>query len=243
MDNWFIKLHKKMLDWEWYSDKNTTRLFIHLLLKANWKNKKWKWIEIKRWEIITGRRQLAKETWLTEQQIRASLYKLKSTSKSTNELTIKSTSKFSTIKLNNFEWYQQDNQQTTHQTTTTKEYSNIIIKEKNINIRKENKSEIENYLEDLNNSNTFSYILLNSFMNLWHIPKESLEDFKKWLSRLIEINKIDSLDNFREICFNFETYWKWNKKIIKNYKSTFSNNPLLSANKSKYAKKPTTNTR
>jgi hypothetical protein len=35
-----------------------------------------------------------------------------------------------------------------------------------------------------------------------------LEDFKKWLSKLIEINKIDSLDNFKEICFNFETYWK-----------------------------------
>jgi len=37
-----------MLDWEWYDDINTKVLFIHLLIKANWKEKKWRGIKIKR---------------------------------------------------------------------------------------------------------------------------------------------------------------------------------------------------
>ena len=34
MNGW-IKLHRKILDWGWYSDINTRVVFIHLLLLAN----------------------------------------------------------------------------------------------------------------------------------------------------------------------------------------------------------------
>ena len=34
-----------MLDWEWYDDINTKVLFIHLLIKSNWKEKKWRGIK------------------------------------------------------------------------------------------------------------------------------------------------------------------------------------------------------
>jgi len=100
---WFIQLHRKMIEWEWYDDINTKVLFIHLLIKANWSNKSWRWIEIKRWEVLTGRIILSKETWLTQQQIRTSLNKLKST----NEITSKTTNKYSIIKLINYNNYQQ----------------------------------------------------------------------------------------------------------------------------------------
>lgn len=33
-----IKLFRKFLDWGWYQDINTKVLFIHMLLKANWKD-------------------------------------------------------------------------------------------------------------------------------------------------------------------------------------------------------------
>ena len=35
-----IKLYRKFLDWEWYQDINTKVLFIHMLMKANWKDGK-----------------------------------------------------------------------------------------------------------------------------------------------------------------------------------------------------------
>ena len=30
----YIKLSRKILDWEWYGNINTCRVFIHMLLKA-----------------------------------------------------------------------------------------------------------------------------------------------------------------------------------------------------------------
>ncbi len=133
----WIKLHKRMLDWEWYDDLNVRVLFLHLLLTVNYKDKNWKGINIEKGSRITGRIQLAEETGLTQQNIRTAINKLKST----NEITTKKTHKgtmFTVVKWNE---YQESNQQpnqalTTHQPetnqrlTTTKEYNNInnIIK-------------------------------------------------------------------------------------------------------------------
>jgi len=136
MHRGFIKLHRKMVEWEWYTDANTLRLFIHLLLKANHKDKKWQGVGVNRGSLITGRKELAQQLCLTEQQIRTSLNKLKST----NEITIKSTSKFSTVTLNNYNQHQdinqQPNQQATNkqptnnqQTTTTKECKELKERE------------------------------------------------------------------------------------------------------------------
>ncbi len=121
MDSWFIKLHRKIIEWEWYDDKNTTRLFLHLLLTVNFEDKKWRGMDIRRWQIVTGRNKLAEETWLSAQETRTSLDKLKST----NEITITSTKSFSLIQVNNYESYQTNQpkkQPTSNQrATTTKE--------------------------------------------------------------------------------------------------------------------------
>ena len=53
MDGGFIKIDRGILDWEWYSDINTTRLFIHLILKANWKDGRFQGQEIKRGSFVT----------------------------------------------------------------------------------------------------------------------------------------------------------------------------------------------
>lgn len=98
----FLKLHRKILGWEWYSDPNTFRLFTHLLLTANFKINRWQGVEIQPGQLITGRKALAKELRLSEQEIRTSLNKLKST----NEITIKSTNKFSIITICKWAVYQ-----------------------------------------------------------------------------------------------------------------------------------------
>lgn len=54
MSGW-IKLHRKITEWEWYSDANTFRVFMHLLLTANYEDKRWRNIDVKRGQIITGR--------------------------------------------------------------------------------------------------------------------------------------------------------------------------------------------
>lgn len=97
----YIKLHRKITEWEWYDDSNTLRLFLHILLNANHTPKSWRGIEIKPGQFVTGRFKLAQALKLSEQQIRTSLIKLKST----NEITIKSTSQYSIITIKNWNLY------------------------------------------------------------------------------------------------------------------------------------------
>ena len=50
----YIKLNRKILKWEWYSDPNTRALFIHCLLKAKWRPGKWHGYAYRRGQFITS---------------------------------------------------------------------------------------------------------------------------------------------------------------------------------------------
>lgn len=78
MSGW-IKIHRKILDWEWYNDHNTFRLFFYLLIKANHEDRNYKGDVIKRGQHICSLTGLAKETNLTVKQVRLALSKLKET--------------------------------------------------------------------------------------------------------------------------------------------------------------------
>jgi hypothetical protein len=133
----WISLHRTLLDWEWYTDSNTKILFIHLLLRANHKDSKWRGIEVKRGQVLTGRTKLAKETGLSEQQIRTSFKKLKST----GEITTKATSKLTIVTLLNWGAYQEkekgSNQQINRKATNEQPASNQQVTTNN-NDNKEN---------------------------------------------------------------------------------------------------------
>ena len=79
MNEGWILLHRSILNWEWYDDANTIRVFIHVLLKANHTPKKWRGIEVPRGSFLTSHQTLAKELGLSIQNIRTSISKLKST--------------------------------------------------------------------------------------------------------------------------------------------------------------------
>ena len=103
----WLKLRRKFLDWEWYSDKNVSRLFIHLLLNANYEPSKYRGVVMAPGSVLTGRILLSEQTGLSQQQVRTALNKLKST----NEITIKTSNKSSIIRIVSWKEYQDDNQQ------------------------------------------------------------------------------------------------------------------------------------
>lgn len=102
MDNTYIKLFRKMLSWEWYKDTNTTRVFLHILLKANYKPSKYKGHDVGAGECVFGRKQWSEDLGLSEQQVRTALSHLKST----NEITMRATNKFSIIKVEKWAFWQ-----------------------------------------------------------------------------------------------------------------------------------------
>lgn len=112
--NGYIKLHRKLLNWEWYRDANTTRVFLHLLLIANYGESRYRGVEIHPGQAVIGRRSLSNALGLTEQQVRTALEHLKST----NEITIKSTNKFSVVTVVNWSFYQVDCDESTSKSTS-----------------------------------------------------------------------------------------------------------------------------
>nr|DAL69461.1 MAG TPA: replisome organizer [Caudoviricetes sp.] len=92
-----------MLDWCWHKDPNTFSLFVHLILAANIKPKKWKDIVVERGQIVTSISKLSELTGLTLKQTRTALNHLKGT----KEVAIKTTPKYSIITINNYEKFQQ----------------------------------------------------------------------------------------------------------------------------------------
>ena len=139
MNSGWIKIHRKMLDWEWYDDIPTKILLLHLLLTANYENKKWHGHPVLKGERITSLQHLADETQLTVQQVRTALIKLEKT----GEVTRKATNKYTHIVLTKWDKYQETKQPSTSKatneqqtdnkrTTTTKEGKKARRKEKDI---------------------------------------------------------------------------------------------------------------
>jgi hypothetical protein len=114
MNKGFVVLHRKITEWEWYSETNTFRVFLHLLLTANHKPSKFRGFEIGRGQIIIGRKALAETLNLSEQEVRTAIEHLKST----GEITIKSTNRFSIATLNKYGFYQDKKTKSTNKSTS-----------------------------------------------------------------------------------------------------------------------------
>lgn len=134
----WIKIHRKITDWEWYTDSTVFHLFAHLLIYANREAKCWKGIDLLPGQVVTGRESLALRTGISEQSIRTALNKLKST----GEITSKKYNKFSIITITNWQDYQDDddekeeNQPANQPATNQQLTSNQPHLNKDKNIRK-----------------------------------------------------------------------------------------------------------
>lgn len=139
MDKGYVKLHRKMIEWEWYDDIPTKILFLHLLFRANWETKKWHGIEIKRGQFLTSQNTLVNETGLTRQQVRRAINNLITT----QEITKQTTTTYTIITINKYDQYQLDNQAknqratngqptSNQRTTTTKELKELKELKKDI---------------------------------------------------------------------------------------------------------------
>lgn len=188
----WIKLHRTLKDWEWYSDINATRVLVHLLLSVNYEDKKWMGVTIKAGSIAIGRFKFAEEIGLSPQQTRTALKKLESS----GEVTSKSTNKFTVITLVKWDSLQslevlsnkQNNKRITNEQqtdnkriTTTKEDNNIINKEDKNNIHKKVKTFSEDVLVCYN-------LIVDFFPEHLH-PKNN----KSWLDTIEKLNRIDKI--------------------------------------------------
>lgn len=102
MSEGWIKLHRKILEWEWYDDVNVKILFLHLLLIVNIKPQKRHGITIPAGSIDRTYQQLCVETGLTMRKLRTALEKLKMT----GEVTVKRQNEFTVFTVVSWQFFQ-----------------------------------------------------------------------------------------------------------------------------------------
>lgn len=157
MTGW-IKLHRKLKDWQWYDDHNATRLLIHLLISVNYEEKKWMGITIKPGSMAFSWETLSIQCGLSVMQCRTAMDKLISSKEVTREVT----NKYQLITLVKWEELQSNDNQLTaeltnkqqannKQITTTKEDKEI--KEKNSVPTKEEK--IKSFKNSIKETNIY----------------------------------------------------------------------------------------
>lgn len=180
MSGW-IKIHRQILDWEWYSDNNAFRVFMHLILKANHKEKRYKGIELNCGSVITSRDILSFETGLSVQQIRTALDKLKST----NEITIETSTKGTIIQVVNYAKYQLLTNETTNEQPTNNQQVTT-----NKNDKKERSIFKAPSLDELNAFCLENKLELNAYdflnyydSNGWMVGKNKMKDWKATVRR------------------------------------------------------------
>ena len=216
----WIKTYRKIIDWEWYTDANVFRVFMHILLSANYSPKKWHGMTVNAGELVTSIGSLAAQLKLTEQQIRTALNKLEKT----GEITKKSTNRNTVIFAVNYEFYQSLNyeeQQSDNNQVTTKQQSDnnqITTKQQSDNNQITTNKNNKNVKNDKNVENNTR--ARGKYANVFLSDKE-LEKLKDECPISWE-RKIDNLSEYlvnnphKHYASHFDTIWKWYKQDTKN---------------------------
>lgn len=102
MSEGWIKIHRDLSKWEWYADANTFRVFMDLLIHANYEDGRYQGYEVRRGQTVTGYPAIADRLKISVQSVRTSITRLKST----GSLTGSSTGRFTIYTIVNYDKYQ-----------------------------------------------------------------------------------------------------------------------------------------
>jgi DNA-binding transcriptional MocR family regulator len=191
----FVLLQREIMDWEWYQSPTVSRIYIHLILKVNFIEKKWQGIIIERGQLVTSINSLSSELKLSNQQIRTALEKLVEG----NYIIKRTTNNYTLITLVNYDKHQSHNdvlnkrknnpktiqtQSNSNPTTTTKQRNN------GNNINKERvDSSMETFQKEVFENSQYSNIILKSFYNYWTELNKNTNKMRFENEKFFEIEK------------------------------------------------------
>lgn len=207
MHRGYIKLWRKIEDWDWFKCSDTLHLFLYMMMKANHKDGQWQGIEVKRGQLITGRNSLSEKTGLTIRSVRTSLERLKKT----KEVTIKTTNKFSIVTLCNYDVYNNDDQQNDplngnerpandQQTTSKRPQTRIkeLKNKKNLNNNCHDyspnnsgtiQSKLEIFVSEVNTFLEYHEDMRKNFIRYWTELNQSKTKMRFQMEKTFEISK------------------------------------------------------
>lgn len=202
MSDW-IKVHRRLLNSDVWENPQTLKVWMWLLLKANYKDKQvsikigagFEDVLVKRGKVLFGRKVAAKELKMTESATYRSVKKLSSIGK----ITVKSNSHYSIITICKYEHYQsvkdEVEQQPNNNRTATEQHPiqhlNTTKKDKNIQEGKESQ-EIFNTMPLPENFNGLPDMKVGAVIELMKILKQ-VDVSKEQVIGLWHVFKIQAL--------------------------------------------------
>lgn len=186
----FIMLLRELIDWEWYTDVNACKLFVHCLLKVNYSKKKWQGIVVNKGEFITSYDKLAVETGLTVSKVRTALSKLEKT----NYLKVETTTAYTKIsfpKLSDFVveigQSQNDTQNSAPSSNSSQTINNPLATTNTNNNLIKNRKNI--FRDKVFSHSSFDNIILESFFDYWSELNADKTKMRFETERFFEIEK------------------------------------------------------
>lgn len=193
MSGW-IKLHRKLLEWEWYSKPVVKSVFIHSLLRANHKDGKWRGIDVKRGSYISSVDKLIKELGHSRQEIRTALKHLKST----NELTSSSSAQHTVFTVISYENYQDETSDLTNEQPTANQLATTNKNDKN-----DKKKDITPLVQPEVKPSKFKFDSYQMEFAVWmhgqlliqnpNFKKPNLDSWANTLRLMLEVDKRDPI--------------------------------------------------
>ena len=246
-------LDRKIFDWEWWGDDNTTITFLTLIGNANYKDNNFRGKLIKRGQFVCSLESLARDARRSVRQIRTAIDKLKKT----GEIVVEATNRGSVITVVNYDKYQdfgtvsQDDRQakrqandtpndklTTRQPTTTNKGNkeNKVITTTDV----VNSSDYFGEDADLRSSesDTNSYVLWAELNSLWVTNEYQASLQKLYKTYWVKMAQADQelLLSYLKNCSDPNLSKVWKKPLFESGNATPE---LLTKELSKYTKSKT----
>lgn len=211
MDGW-IKIHRKITDWEYYGDPNTFRIFFHCLVSANYEDKQWQGINVNRGSFVTTTSDLSKTLSMTPMQVRTSLKK----NVQANTISIESTNKYTIIHVLNFESYQ-TSENGEQQTKTPKLNKQNNKQNKSVNGSISNDCERKLFVNNKQNNNQITNNVTNK--------AEESSPYNPYKEEILKKKEIKETSNFikleeKKVKLSFAA----NKEALTKRSKTFGEN-------------------
>lgn len=211
MNSGFITLHRRILDWQWYEDANVMRVFLHLLLTANHKDKKWKETTIKRGQVATSYDSISMKLGLTARQVRTSVGKLKNS----GECVTRRSGLFLLVTIVKYDDYQNNRVEEVTRSVAGKSrecHENVTRMSINNNVNNDNNDNNVN-----NISSTDIKILKDAYTKNQRLLEAISDNYKMEIPFVLK--RLDDFNNYLEMNGKFEMkeneYTRYFKNFVK----------------------------
>lgn len=231
MEGW-IKIHRRITEWEWYNDLHTRSLFIHLILTCNFKPTQWRGIQVEAGETLQSLTTLAEGAGMSLQNVRTALRNLQST----GELTERQHGKHRILKLKNYTTYQVANTETNTETTRNQHGSNTVpTRDKETQEVKKEKKETKPKPLPTAEAMRLAQLLLDCILHNNDQYRHTKQTTTTWAYDIEKLMRIDKFtyEQVEAIIKFAQSHDFWHKNILSGSKLRKQFNRLVAELKSK----------